>query len=214
MEFFFDPVSPNAYLAWHVLPNLAKKFQRDLVAKPVLFAGLLQAYDQAGPAEVAPKIEWMFRNCLQKSNSLGIEFNPPHSHPFNPLLFLRLILAARPDDRHRVIDRLMAATWVEGKDVSDRETMTDLLNDLDLDASAMLTLASGETIKKRLRMDTELAISRGIFGVPTVVVDDELFFGFDDFPWLERFLAGDSEAERKLPHEWKTINATAQRRRR
>ena len=75
---------------WHELPALAQKYDYSLQPIPVLFAGLLKAHGQLGPAEVEPKLQWMNRNVLRKAVELGIPLNAPRQHPFHPLFLLRL----------------------------------------------------------------------------------------------------------------------------
>ena len=77
IDFYFDFISHNAYLAWHVLPELAQKHTCTLRPIPVLFAGFLKAYGQLGPAEVEPKLKWMNQNVLRKATELGIRLAPP-----------------------------------------------------------------------------------------------------------------------------------------
>jgi hypothetical protein len=112
IRFDFDFVSPNAYLAWTRLPALAERHGRALEPVPVLFAALLEAHGQLGPAEVPPKIRWMTRNNLRKAAVLGVELNPPAFHPFNPILALRVSsLVLDPSRRRALIDALFRAVW-------------------------------------------------------------------------------------------------------
>ena len=211
MQFYYDFISPNAYLAWRVLPDIARLHERELVLKPVLFAGLLQAHHQVGPAEVAPKMQWMVRNCLRKAINLGIPFAPPHS--LNPLLTLRLVLACEDGDRERLTDVLFDAVWAESRDVSDVDSVSRLLSSRRFDADRMLALAQSPSIKSRLRAETDMAVSKGVFGVPTVIVDEELFFGFDDFPWLERHLRGEDSIDESQYANWQKVRPSAWRTR-
>ena len=90
LRFYFDYISSNAYIAWTQLPALAKRYDLAVEPVPVLFAGLLEAYGQLGPAEVPVKAAWMAKNNLRKAVRLGIPLRPPVHHPFNPLLALRI----------------------------------------------------------------------------------------------------------------------------
>ena len=120
IRFYFDFVSPNAYLAWTQLPSLAARFEHAIEPVPVLFAALLEAHGQLGPAEIAPKIRWMTRNNLRKAALLGVELNPPAFHPFNPLLALRVSsLPLETSQRWVMVDALFRAVWVRGLHVSE-----------------------------------------------------------------------------------------------
>ena len=92
IKFYFDYISHNAYIAWTQIDDLAKKYSRQIEPIPVLFAGLLNAHNQLGPAEVKAKRNWMLGNTLRKAAVLNIPLNPPASHPYNPLLSLRASL--------------------------------------------------------------------------------------------------------------------------
>ena len=191
IRFYFDPISPNAYLAWTQLPSLADKHGFAIEPVPVLFAGLLEAYGQLGPAEVQPKIRWMWKNNLRKAALLRVPLNPPAFHPFNPLLALRVSsLPLAPVPRRALIGVLLEAVWVRGLHVSEPAVVARLGDEIGLDGAALVAQAGEADNKARLRAQTDDAISRGVFGVPTMEVGGELFWGFDDLPYLEPLLAG------------------------
>ena len=191
IRFYFDYISSNAYLAWLELPKLAAAHGRRIEPVPTLFAGLLGAHGQLGPAEVPAKGAWMARNNLRKAALLGVPLEPPIHHPFNPLLALRVSsLPASAEDRTRAIGALFGAVWVQRQHVSEPAVVARVLDAAGLAGARLVEEAHGEPAKARLRSDTDAAIARGVFGVPTMIVGDELFWGYDDFPMLERHLAG------------------------
>src|SRR6185503_18890696 len=107
VRFYFDYISPNAYLAWTQLPALAERYGVAVEPVPVLFAGLLEAHGQLGPAEVPAKMRWMSKSNLRKAARLRVALNPPAFHPFNPLLALRV--SALPRDasqQHALVEAL------------------------------------------------------------------------------------------------------------
>lgn len=191
LRFYFDYISSNAYLAWHVLPELAQRYGRALEPVPVLFAGLLEAHGQLGPAEVLPKSYWMWRNNLRKCALHGIPLQPPAFHPFNPLLALRLSsLPLEPEQRHNLVTALFQATWVRSQHISEPTVVRSIADAIGLDGTALIEAAQQPENKLRLRQQTDAALARGVFGVPTITVGDELFWGYDDLPYLEMHLAG------------------------
>jgi 2-hydroxychromene-2-carboxylate isomerase len=215
LYFFFDYISHNAYLAWHKAPALASACGLSLEPVPVLFAGLLKAYGQVGPAEVPPKARWMIRNVLRKARYHGIPLAPPHSHPFNPLLPLRLSCIDMPREQQLdLITRLFRATWAESRAVHTPEAMREVLGEAGLDAEALLGQADSEPVKRQLRDNTDAALRAGVFGVPTFIARGELFWGFDDLPQLEHFLRGaDTLGSDRSVHAWNDIRPTAERKR-
>jgi 2-hydroxychromene-2-carboxylate isomerase len=191
IDFYFDYISHNAYLAWHVLPALAQEYGYSVRPVPVLFAGFLKAFGQLGPAEIAPKLDWMNRNNLRKAKLAGIPFNPPKMHPFNPLFLLRLTAQNMPEtDRCRITECVLRAVWVDGIDPNDRDAIGICLGEIDVNATELIANATGDSAKALVRSNTEEAIARGAFGVPTMIVGDEVLWGYDDLPFLEGILAG------------------------
>jgi len=208
VRFYFDYISPNAYLAWTQLPALAHRYDVAVEPVPVLFAGLLEAHGQLGPAEVPAKMRWMSKSNLRKATRLGVALNPPAFHPFNPLLALRV--SSLPLDvlrRHALIDALFQAVWVRGLHVSETAVVEKVADEIGLPGAAIVTDAQSPEGKARLRRQTDDAISRGVFGVPTMEVGTELFWGFDDFPQLELCLAGKDPLD---PTAWQKWIAAAQ----
>ena len=203
IRFHFDYISSNAYLAWLELPKLAAKHGRRIEPVPTLFAGLLGAHGQLGPAEIPAKAAWMFRNNLRKAALLGAPLNPPVHHPFNPLLALRAsALGASELENARAISALFRAVWVEREHVSEPAAVARVLDRAGLRGAELVARAQQPEAKQRLRDDTDTAIARGVFGVPTMIVGDELFWGYDDFPFLARHLAGEDPLTPEAVARW------------
>jgi len=214
MRFYFDYISSNAYLAWTQLPALTAKYGVDIEPVPVLFAGLLGAHGQLGPAEIPAKSLWMSKNNARKAVLLDVPLNPPAFHPFNPLLSLRVSsLDVDAVARQRLIDALFAAVWVRGLHVSEPAVVQAVANEIGLDGAALVGAAQRPECKERLRQQTDDAISRGVFGVPSMEVGGELFWGYDDFPYLELFLAGNDPINPAAWHDAPPVTPSAVRKR-
>lgn len=191
IRFYFDYESPNAYLAWTQLPKLAQRYGFTVDPVPILYSALLDAHGQLGPGECPAKGRWMSKNLARKAVLLGVPLNPPAFLPFNPLLALRTtLLLSETSERDALIGALLRAVWVHGLHVSDPAVVEGVANEIGLPGSTLVAKAQGPEIKNQLRVQTDAAISRGVFGVPSMEVGDELFWGYDDFPYLELFLAG------------------------
>ncbi|MFT4564561.1 MAG: 2-hydroxychromene-2-carboxylate isomerase [Gammaproteobacteria bacterium] len=217
IDFYFDYISHNAYLVWHLLPDLANKYGYELRAIPVLFAGFLKEYGQLGPAEVAPKLDWMNRNNLRKARLLGIPFNPPKLHPFNPLLLLRLSAQEMPESQRSTLTGcLLRGVWVDSLDPNDSDAVGTYLNNNGIDAAPLIAGASNAQAKEQLRENCDTAVARGSFGVPTMIVGNDVFWGYDDLTYLETLLAGkDPLAESDIAgylEGWEVARAAAQHR--
>jgi 2-hydroxychromene-2-carboxylate isomerase len=117
ITFWFDPISPFAYLAFEHLPQALEGCSYAVEYRPVLFAGLLAHWGQKGPAEVEPKRAWTFRHVAWLAHQHGVALEVPTVHPFNPLPLLRLALACGPN--RRIVEALMQHVWVGGADAAD-----------------------------------------------------------------------------------------------
>ena len=217
IQFYFDYESPNAYLAWTQLPALARRHEFDVEPVPILYAALLDANGQLGPGEQPTKGRWMWKNLLRKSALLGVRLNKPAFLPFNPLLALRVsILPLEAHRREALIDALFEAVWVRGLHVSEAAVVEGVAGGIGLPGAELVASAQSVEIKARLRAQTDEAIARGVFGVPSMIVGDELFWGYDDFPYLERVLAGNDPLDPEALRHWDApppLRASSMRRR-
>jgi 2-hydroxychromene-2-carboxylate isomerase len=169
----FDVISPFAYLAFGQLARLPPSIELEFV--PVLFAGLLEHFGQLGPAEIPSKRRATYRFVLWRARRMGVPLRMPPAHPFNPLAALRLIIAAGSDAR--AVGTVLEAVFRHGRDVADRAVIAELAATLGVaDPEAAL---SEPRVKERLRANTNWAIGRGVFGVPTLVIGEEFFWGHD-----------------------------------
>lgn len=180
--FYFDLVSPFAYLMWKQLRRNATLALRP---EPVLLGGLLQHWGQLGPAEVPPKRTQIYRICQWLADRHGIPFRFPDVHPFRSIEALRLLVAL--DARVDAVDALFDAVFRDGLDLGDPANLEAFGRALGLDHVAAVLAAP--TVKDRLRANTQAAIARGVFGVPTVEVGAELFWGFDTIGMIDDYLA-------------------------
>jgi 2-hydroxychromene-2-carboxylate isomerase len=213
VEFWFDFISPYAYLAWQRIHAIAEDRGRAVVYRPVLFASLLNHWGQLGPAEIPPKRIHTFKQVSRRAAALGVPLIPPPSHPFNPLLGLRLASLELPDMLHRraLIDTLFRAVWAGGPGISDPQIVAQLLDDAGFDAAALLAAASEPAHKQRLVAQTQAGVDAGVFGVPAMLTDGELFWGEDSLDDLARFLDGDDPVDLAALSQWADLPASATR---
>lgn len=189
LTFHFDFISPYAYLAFEQMPEALKGLSYAVDYRPLLFAGLLKHHGQLGPAEIPPKRDWTYRQVLWHAHAHGIPLQLPAAHPFNPLGLLRLALACGEDGRvnRYVAETLFRHAWRGGADAADAGRLDQ--------ARALLQPRrdpAGDAVKAELKANTDAAVARGLFGVPTIEVDGRLFWGFDGLPMLRAYLQGDA----------------------
>ena len=178
---YFDFVSPFACIGLYRLRELPRDLAIDY--RPVLFAGLLDHWGQKGPAELPTKRRYTYRWTHWWARSLGIPLRYPAGHPFNPLHHLRLAIACggRPEAVRRIFDVL----WTTGADPADPARFAALAEELGVDQERL----GNPAVKDELRGNTDAAALRGVFGVPTLEIDGELFWGADAIDFAKAFLA-------------------------
>ncbi|WP_310625675.1 2-hydroxychromene-2-carboxylate isomerase [Limnohabitans sp.] len=185
---YLDFISPYAYLAFEALPQSLMGVSHCMVYKPVLFAAMLKHHGQLGPAEIAGKREWTYRQVLWQAKQLSVVLDMPLSHPFNPLALLRLAVACSSDGEPNryVCDTLFKHVWQGGAAADDATRLLALTAQL-----APARSVDDPAVKAQLKANTEEAIARGAFGVPTFCVDDKVFWGLDALPMMRAYLDGD-----------------------
>jgi 2-hydroxychromene-2-carboxylate isomerase len=198
IHFYFDYISPYAYFAWRRIPSLAKKYNRKIEAHPVVFGKLLDKWGQLGPAEIPPKNNWLNQYCLRYSTINGFEYNPPKKHPFNPLAALRMSLREVSGiNQFQVIDAIFEGGWSQGADLGDLPTLISLLEKQSIDGENVSQQISKPYVKNLLVNETNVAIDKGVFGVPSIIIDDNLFWGNDQMEHIELLLAGKDPLNRE-----------------
>jgi 2-hydroxychromene-2-carboxylate isomerase len=178
----FDVISPFAYLSFKQLPQLPQPVEVEFM--PVLFAGMLNHFGQKGPAEIDSKRRFTYRFALWRARKMGVAMRMPPNHPFNPIMALRLIVAA--GSTQAAIDRVLDAVFLHGRDVADAGVIAELADALGVGEPASALQAPD--VKQKLRANTDWAIQKGVFGVPTLVVDGEIFWGHDAFEMAADYL--------------------------
>jgi len=180
IDWYFDFISPYACLA---LADVERLTGVEVRYRPILFAALLNHWGHKGPAEMPTKRAWTYRWCTWYAAQRTIRFRMPAAHPFNSLPYLRLAIAVdcRPDRVRRIFEEL----WTTGADASDPRVAEGLAKSMHAAPDA-LTAAS---VKDALRAQTQEAIDKGVFGVPTLVIDGEIFWGADAMEFAKACLA-------------------------
>jgi 2-hydroxychromene-2-carboxylate isomerase len=190
LTFWFDPISPYAYLAFERLPQALEGLSYSVRHRPVLFAGLLKQWGQKGPAEIEPKRAWTFRQVHWLAHRHGILLQTPAQHPFNPLALLRLALACADDGtgpNRWACESVLRHVWHGGHDANDPVRLAALTQ-----ALAPRRDPGDAAVKQALIAATDEAIAQGLFGVPTIEVDGRLFWGVDALEMLAAYLHGDA----------------------
>lgn len=179
---YLDFVSPFAYLHSRQLGALEGLIE--LEPRPVVLAAMLRHWGQKGPAEITGKRVYSYRYLCWLAKSRGIPFRMPATHPFNPLPYLRLAIAARCE--RRAIDAIFEAVFTSGEDPASPAMLERLARELGVPDP--VTAIAAPEVKDQLRKNTDEAIAAGVFGVPTIVADGELFWGEESLGMLRDYL--------------------------
>ena len=194
VELIFDFVSPNAYLIWSPLKALAEKHGATIEITPAFLGGMHKLTGNAPPfirdAEVKGKNEYAMLELgrfVKRHRLSKFQMNP--KFPFNTIALQRMLVALAPEQRAAFIELLLPPIWEQGLDVTDSEALGKILQDGGFDAANLLTRTQDPAIKQALMDNTENAVARGAFGIPTIYVDGEIYFGKERLGQIEEQLA-------------------------
>lgn len=196
LDFYFDYLSPFAFFSWLKMEKFCEQFELELHAHPVVFGKLLDHWGHMGPAEIPPKSNWAGRYCKRYAHLAGFEYRPPRYHPFNPLPSLRMSLPQVSGvDQHAVITAIFNAGWTQAEDLGDPDVLVSILEREGIACEGFTDRISEPEIKEALMAETQNAIARGVFGVPTMIVDDQLFWGNDQFEHMQLLIEGNDPVD-------------------
>ncbi len=187
LTFYFDLLSPYAYLAFERLPHALSGLSYSVSYQPVFLPALLQHWGQKGPVEIAPKRAWVMRHVDWLARQQGVALCWPPTHPFNPLPLLRLAQASAPSvggtPSRWVVETLFRHVWAQEGDPLAPERWTSLVTLLAPQRApewlGCQDPAQEPLVKAALTAATQQALACGVFGVPTVEVGERLFWGLD-----------------------------------
>ncbi len=198
IELLFDFVSPNAYFAYYPLKDIAAKHGASIEITPVFLAGMHKLTGNAPPfirdGEVKGKNEYAMlemNRFIVKHGMTKWKMNP--KFPFNSVTLQRVLCAVEDDVRIKLLDALLPAIWEDGVDATDAAAIAPVLAKAGFDAANLLAKTQAPSVKQVLMDNTDKAVERGAFGIPTFFVNagdgDEMFFGKERLGQIEELLA-------------------------
>ncbi|MFN3514230.1 MAG: 2-hydroxychromene-2-carboxylate isomerase [Phenylobacterium sp.] len=195
VEFIFDFGSPNAYLAWQVLPEIARRTGAEVELVPCLLGGLFKITGNQAPMVAFGGIQGKMayeaketQRFIARHGLSKFQFNP--HFPVNTLLIMRgLVAARRLGVETPYLQAVLAAMWEDGRKMDDPEIVAEVLTQAGLDAKAILEKTQDPEVKAELMANTEAAAARGAFGIPTFFVGEEMFFGKERLGQVEEELS-------------------------
>jgi len=196
IDFIFDFGSPNAYFAYKVLPDIANKHNADINYIPCLLGGIFKATGNQAPmmafANIKGKLDYERLEIMRFIQKHKLHKFRMNAHfPVNTLLLMRTAIAAQKARQlEPYIAACMTAMWEESLNMGDQEICESTLNKAGLDGATLLTVAQTPDVKAALKANTQTAIDRGCFGIPTFYIDEAMFFGKDRLNQIDEYLAG------------------------
>ena len=182
LEFFFDYVSVYSYLADSQLGKLG---HADIVYRPMFLGAVMEATGNRPPGTVPAKGEYMRQDIGRWVERYGLPFRMNPVFPQNTLHALRLALVSQKKGCFEIVHRaLFDAMWVEEKDLGDRSLIDAIAEHAGIAPDAI----EDSAVKDELKANTSEAVSRGVFGAPSLFVGDALFFGNDRFDFIAEAL--------------------------
>jgi 2-hydroxychromene-2-carboxylate isomerase len=192
LEFYFDYGSPYSYLADTQVEAIAKRTGAALARKPMLLGGVFKATGNASPMTVELKSKWSAFDMPMWARHYGVPFNRNPFFPVNTLALMRGAVAAEIDGLFEQYHPAMyKAMWVDGRNLNDINEVAAVLTEAGLDARKFSQRIQDQDVKDRLKATTDSAVERGVFGAPTMFVEDMMFFGNDRLPFVEMALRGE-----------------------
>ncbi len=190
IEFYFDFGSPTAYLAYCRLGQLAKQYGLAIQYRPMLLGGVFKGAANTSPITVPAKGKYMLEQDLPRfarRYDVPLNFNP--HFPINTLNLMRGVIAAEQlDCLEAYLQAIFKAVWINSKNMGEVETVTKVLTEAGLDAQAIINSSQTPEVKAELISNTEAAVARGVFGAPTMFMDDAMYFGQDRLDFIEEAL--------------------------
>lgn len=189
LEFYFDFTSPYAYLGQHRILQLAQAHGLVIEWKPILLGAIFRDLGHFPAPPGSPRRAYAWHDIARCAEVLGLAYRWPDPFPFNSTPASRMFYALQdtgPDNRSvEWAQAVFHASFGQGRDCSDTDELVTLANAKGLGGEALLVSAGEESIKKKFREMTAEAAARGVFGVPTFFLDDEMFWGSDRIEQIE-----------------------------
>lgn len=187
IDFYFDFLSPYSYIAW----TWVRSCSYDFNYHPISVPSIISHYETKGPGQIKPKRNYLFKDLLRHTSLNHIPFTTPKNLPFNSLYALRLALKAVAGEFQKdVIDAIFRAGWEKGLDIGRDEVLKEVLEEANLPVDDLFAKMEEKSSRAQLKNNVDAALSKEVFGVPTFLVDEEIFWGNDSIKYLEMYLEG------------------------
>ena len=180
IDFYFDFISPYAFIAHNKVKKIEKEYMFKINYQPILLGGLHNLHEIKAPAFIPSKAKFMIRDCklIAEKNRINFKFNS--YFPIRSLNLMRGVLVAEEDNvKSYYIDSIFDAIWQDGLNMNDENIIQKVLKNLNINPKTFLLRVTSSSIKDSLRKKTTEAYEKSIFGAPTFVSNNKIFWGQD-----------------------------------
>ena len=180
VDFYFDFISPYSFLAHKQIKKIEKKNEIKIKFKPILLGGLHNLHGIKAPAFIPAKAKFMIRDCklIAEKNKIQFKFNS--YFPIKTLNLMRGVLVANEDDFTSLyVEKIFDAIWKDGLNMNDQNIIDKVLKNIDINPKTFFLRSSSQNVKNLLKKKTDEAYEKGIFGAPTFLVNNKIFWGQD-----------------------------------
>ena len=180
IDFYFDFVSPYTFISFQQIK--ISQFKRDFIFKlnPILLGGLHKLHKITAPAFIPAKARFMIRDCKMVCDKLNISFKFNSYFPIKTVDLMRGVLIAEEDGMaNNYINKIFESIWVNGLNLNDPQIIEKVLKNININPKTFFLRISNQNIKDKLKKKTHEAYEKGVFGAPTFLVNNKIFWGQD-----------------------------------
>ena len=189
VEFYYDFGSPTCYLAFYKLRQLEEEGKLKIEYRPILLGGIFKTIGNSAPANIPAKGKYMFQDIIRYAKRYGFDYNFNPHFPINTLSLMRSAVGMLEDARFvELNDVLFKAVWRDQKNMGDPETVKEVIEKGSFDVNKIFALSTDQRVKDELKERTVKAVERGLFGAPTMFLDNEMYWGQDRIFMIEELL--------------------------
>ena len=180
LDFYFDFISPYSFIAYKEIQKFEKKYSFKIKYRPILLGGLHNLHGIKAPAFIPSKARFMIRDCKIVSEKKNIKFKFNSYFPIKTLNLMRGVLIAEEDDiKNHYVDSIFNSIWRDGFNMNDQIVIEKVLKNININPKTFFLRSSSQNIKNLLKKKTDEAFRKGIFGAPTFLVNNKIFWGQD-----------------------------------
>jgi len=179
-EFYFDFASPYSFIAHKQIIKIENEYSIKIIYMPVLLGGLLKSAGMKGNVDIPIKGRYMIKDCKLCAEKHNIQFKFNHYFPIFTLNLMRCVLVAQKNSlEKKFIDKIFDSIWKDDLNLNDTPTVEKILKSVNINPKSFLNEIINQEIKDELKKRTEDAFTKGIFGVPSFLINNKLFWGQD-----------------------------------